>query len=249
MAEGEATAPSQEEQSTMSLRAVVIGGTGATGKCLVGELLSSKNFSKVTVLGRRNVTVPENYNVNQAEAESEGRLVQVTVDFETLTKDTVGEHFKEKDVLFNTMGTTKAAAGSAAAFVRIDHGYPMKCIEIAKDSGVPHMSLLTSSGAKSNSMLLYLQTKGKLEEDTKKLNFKHLSIFQPGALERGGPISVSVKIAGLFFGRMPVSEVAKGMRLDAEQVAKNNKSSDESKEPQVKVFSHDAIKKLCKEEA
>ena len=31
------------------------------------------------VLGRRNATVPEEYNVKQVEAESEGRLVQVTV--------------------------------------------------------------------------------------------------------------------------------------------------------------------------
>lgn len=38
-----------------------------------------QNFSKVVVLGRRNATVPEEYQVNQTEAEKEGRLVQVTV--------------------------------------------------------------------------------------------------------------------------------------------------------------------------
>ena len=34
----EAAAPEQ----TMNLKAVVIGGTGAVGKCLVGELVNSK---------------------------------------------------------------------------------------------------------------------------------------------------------------------------------------------------------------
>ena len=35
------------------------------------------------------------------------------VDFETLTKDSVGEHFQDGDVFFNTMGTTRKVAGSA----------------------------------------------------------------------------------------------------------------------------------------
>lgn len=41
MAEGGDTTE-ESKQDTMSLRAVVIGGTGAVGKCLVGELLKSK---------------------------------------------------------------------------------------------------------------------------------------------------------------------------------------------------------------
>ena len=41
--------------------------------------ISFKNFSKIVVLGRRNTTVPETYNIDQSAAESEGRLVQVIV--------------------------------------------------------------------------------------------------------------------------------------------------------------------------
>ena len=35
------------------------------------------------------------------------------VDFETLTKDSIGEHFQDGDVFFNAMGTTRKQAGSA----------------------------------------------------------------------------------------------------------------------------------------
>ena len=45
MAESEGAAASVESKQTsekMSLKAVVIGGTGAIGRCLLGELLSSK---------------------------------------------------------------------------------------------------------------------------------------------------------------------------------------------------------------
>lgn len=33
---------SGQEETTLNMRAVVIGGTGAVGKCLVGELINSK---------------------------------------------------------------------------------------------------------------------------------------------------------------------------------------------------------------
>ena len=45
MAESEGAAASVESEKTsekMSLKAVVIGGTGAVGRCLLGDLLSSK---------------------------------------------------------------------------------------------------------------------------------------------------------------------------------------------------------------
>ena len=48
------------------------------------------------------------------------------------------------------------------AFYRIDHDYPMKCVEIAKECGVKHMSLLTSIGAKASSWFLYTRTKGQV---------------------------------------------------------------------------------------
>ena len=38
----------------------------------------------------------------------------------------------------------------------------MKCVEIAKECGVKHMSLLTSSGANANSWFLYIKTKGQV---------------------------------------------------------------------------------------
>ena len=42
MAESEGAAASVEGEQAMNLKALVVGGTGAVGKCLVGELLSSK---------------------------------------------------------------------------------------------------------------------------------------------------------------------------------------------------------------
>ena len=42
MAESEGASAVAEDKQGMNLKALVIGGTGAVGRCLVGELLSSK---------------------------------------------------------------------------------------------------------------------------------------------------------------------------------------------------------------
>ena len=39
----------------------------------------------------------------------------MTSDFENISTETVGEHFKDKDVFFCTLGTTRRAAGSAVS--------------------------------------------------------------------------------------------------------------------------------------
>ena len=39
----------------------------------------------------------------------------ITSDFENISSETVGEHFKDKDTFFCTLGTTRRAAGSAVS--------------------------------------------------------------------------------------------------------------------------------------
>lgn len=54
--------------------------------------------------------------------QSKTNFLSLTSDFEKLSTETVGEHFKDKDVLFCTLGTTRRAAGSAVSLL----GYNLK---------------------------------------------------------------------------------------------------------------------------
>ena len=47
---------------TNSFRAIVIGGTGATGRCLINQLLNNDNCRKVTSIGRRSIINDENHD-------------------------------------------------------------------------------------------------------------------------------------------------------------------------------------------
>eukprot|EP01137_Pigoraptor_chileana_P034044 Opistho-2@25974 len=112
-------------------------------------------------------------------------------------------------------------------FVRVDHDYVVNAAKIAKEEGTRHFGLVSSSGADPKSWFLYLNTKGRTEEDVKALSFPSLAIYQPGFLECNRAERRPMERAALAFipsfGRVfapnkmsvRVETVARAMRLFA----------------------------------
>ncbi|KAI9225668.1 MAG: hypothetical protein DHS80DRAFT_25964 [Piptocephalis tieghemiana] len=202
------------------LSALVLGATGAVGKELVRELLKSGNFRPVTIIGRR----PLEYS-----GPNEANLVQHTVDFEKLEDH--ADLFTGHDVLFCSLGTTRAIAGSAEAFVHIDQGYVLKAAKLAKAAWIKHFVYVSSVGASSSSFFLYPKTKGQTEDGLKSIGFPRLSILRPAFLKTVEPRERPRGVADFFtnhfvpvldtvFGEARISasvtDVAKAMIRSAE---------------------------------
>lgn len=107
-------------------------------------------------------------------------------DFEN--PETHKKELKNHEFFFCCIGTTRALAGSAEAFVKIDKDYVVNAAKIYHEvnSNPPspmHFLVVTSSNSDARSMFLYPKTKGQLEAELKKFHFKRLSIFQPGFLK------------------------------------------------------------------
>ncbi|XP_041848014.1 oxidoreductase HTATIP2 isoform X2 [Melanotaenia boesemani] len=188
----------------------ILGASGETGKMLLQELLERNLFSKITLIGRRQLTF---------EGKTHENLVQEVVDFEKL--DEYSAAFEGHDVGYCCLGTTRAKAG-ADGFVRVDHDYVLKSAELAKAGGCTHFHLESSRGADKNSKFLYLQVKGQVEADIEALGFDRFSIYRPGVLlvdrQENRP---SEWLARKFFGAVsavcstsmsiPIQMVAKAM--------------------------------------
>ena len=87
--------------------------------------------SKVTLFGRRKQeTVPEQYEVNMAEEEGQGRLVQhvegkcpqkwevmwsIGIDMDAISSETIQNLCTGANVFYCTLGTTRRQAGSAVS--------------------------------------------------------------------------------------------------------------------------------------
>ncbi|CAL1710214.1 unnamed protein product [Somion occarium] len=152
--------------------ALIIGATGATGKCLLQELLKSPVYTRVGEFGRR-VTSPDLITTGKE------KLVQKVIDFENLSESGLKEG--NWDVTFITLGTQRATAGSAEAFEKIDRGYVVNAAREAK-SNDPSLSqrlvYISSVGANPTSRLLYLRSKGLTELELSKLGYADTIIFR-----------------------------------------------------------------------
>ena len=162
-------------------KAVVIGGTGATGRQLIQQLLSSVDFQTVTSIGRRPVLNGNGHEkLNDVVINSMSQLHE--------TKD----YWNGNDVFFNCIGTTRKLAGGARQFVDIELGISRLAARMASKANIPQASVISANGANHKAWavdwihpLLYAKTIGQKEQTVITENkFKRVSIFRPGMLIR-----------------------------------------------------------------
>ena len=164
----------------MSKKAIVIGGTGATGRQLIRQLLESDKWGQITSIGRKPVL----------NGKSHDKLQDIVL--ETLYDlSSTKELWKGHDVFFNCIGTTRKRAGSAKEFIEIEAGISMEAAKLASNAKIYHASVVSASGANHNQWakdwihpLLYIRTIGQKEQTVVKNKFNRVSIFRPGMLIR-----------------------------------------------------------------
>jgi len=162
-------------------KAIIIGGTGATGKQLLNQLMQNQNCELVTSIGRKPVL----------DGAKNDKLVDIVV--ESLANLSPTEKSWEgNDVFFNCIGTTRQRAGGAKEFIHIEAGISNEAAKMAANAKIPHASLISAKGANHKIWakdwihpLLYMKTIGQKEQTIiSNFSFNSVSIFKPGMLIR-----------------------------------------------------------------
>jgi uncharacterized protein YbjT (DUF2867 family) len=194
--------------SIASSVATIIGATGLVGRECVRQALN--RYDSVIALVRR-PSLPQH-----------PRLIQRQIDFERIRSIEIaaGAH------VYCALGTTIKAAGSEAAFRRVDFDYPRMLAERAAAAGEARFALVSSVGASSKSGTFYLRVKGELEDAVRGMPLAAVHIFEPSLLlgdraERrigekiGVPLSraIGVLLMGPLrkYRAIPAATVAAGM--------------------------------------
>lgn len=201
------------------MKAIVIGGSGATGKELINQLILNDSYSEIISFARRKS------NLNHP------KLKEVVIDFGKI------EDYKNEmngDVAFSCLGTTLKAAGSKEAQWTIDYDYQYHFAKISKENNVSTFVLISSFGANKDSKIFYTKMKGKLEDEVLKFGFIRTIIFQPPSLvrpnsDRNGEI-IGLKVIrffnnfGIFKSLEPlhVTDLAKAMIQSVKQLSNGN---------------------------
>ncbi|EGW32296.1 protein FMP52, mitochondrial [Spathaspora passalidarum NRRL Y-27907] len=150
----------------------ILGATGLVGAEVVKYGEKSSVFEKVIPLIRRH-------------SKLEGSKISVIEEPDTSKwPEVIANESKSTpiDAFISALGSTRAKAGSAENFRKIDYGINYENFKAAKENGVKTAVLVSSIGANAKSWFLYPQTKGKLEDDVIALGFEHTVILRPGAL-------------------------------------------------------------------
>ena len=119
--------------------AIVIGGTGATGRQLIKQLLISEKWEQITSIGRKPVLDGEKHH----------KLQDIVLE-NIYDLSSTEELWKGHDVFFNCIGTTRKRAGSAKEFIEIEAGISMEAAKIASMAKISHASVISASGANHN---------------------------------------------------------------------------------------------------
>ncbi|KAL6778191.1 hypothetical protein ACKKBG_A17280 [Auxenochlorella protothecoides x Auxenochlorella symbiontica] len=197
--------------ATKNLKAVVVGATGAVGGEILGQLLVNPAWGEVVVVGRREAPVPPEYK-----GWDPAKLQHKVIDMDNLASE-ASSAFEGADTVFCALGTTRATAGSAEAFQKVDLEYVRAAAEAAKQAKVSHFSLISAQGANPRMWasnlslahsLLYIKTKGLAEEAVKSQGFAYTTILRPGLLARGDKARTAERAFSFLLKGVPVSQVA-----------------------------------------
>jgi len=148
------------------MKLLLVGATGLVGRHVLAQALADPRVGAVTAPARR--ALPPH-----------PKLVCPQVDFDHLpaTAD-----WWRADAVICTLGTTLRAAGSEAAFRRVDHDYPLTVARLARAAGTPAYVLNSAVGADATSRFFYNRTKGELEQALAREGFESLTFVRPGVI-------------------------------------------------------------------
>ncbi len=149
------------------MKLLLAGATGLVGSHVLRLALADERITQVVAPVRRALPM------------THAKLLAPIVDYDALP---AGATWWQADAVICTLGTTMRAAGSEAAFRRVDHDYPLDVARLAQSQGTPCYVLNSATGADRASRFFYNRVKGQLEHDLAHVGFASLTSARPGLI-------------------------------------------------------------------
>lgn len=143
---------------------LIAGATGLVGRHVLLRALADERIAQVVAPTRRPLA-------------PHARLLNPVIDF---SAESLQADWWAVDGVVCTLGTTRAKAGSAAAFRAVDLELQLEVARRARAHGAGCLALTSATGADPRSRFLYMRTKGELEAAVAAMGWPSLTIVRPG---------------------------------------------------------------------
>ncbi len=147
--------------------AILFGATGLIGSHLLEELLNNEEYSSVKIFTRKDIK------------KIHSKLDIYNINFKQL------DNYKDKIIgtdCFFCLGTTRRQTPNKLDYIDTEFNLPVSIAQIAKENKIKSFIYVSSGGANAQSKNLYLQNKGKAENEIINLLFDFTAIIQPSLL-------------------------------------------------------------------
>lgn len=152
------------------MRLLLLGATGLVGGKVLEQAIQGPTFNEI-IAPTRKPLLPQPRLKNP-----------VNPRLEQLASQVAGW---DVDAILCALGTTRAKAGSDAAFRHVDYALPMIFATAGRAAGVRTFALVSAVGASTSSRFLYARTKGEVERDIEQMGYPSLTICRPSILAGG----------------------------------------------------------------
>ena len=151
------------------MQAILFGGTGLTGGCILDLLKNDSDFKSITVVSRKTLTHSSNKISN--------KFIDFSDPFE------IESCIKKDSIVFSCIGTTQTQVkGDKKKYREIDYDITLNIANACKKLNAKKFLFISSGGANSSSANFYLKLKGEIEDAVIKTKNNSLFILKPSLL-------------------------------------------------------------------
>jgi dTDP-4-dehydrorhamnose reductase len=151
------------------MQAVLFGGTGLTGGCILNLLNNDSDFKSIIVVSRKTFT------------HSSNKISNKVIDFSDPVE--IESCIKKDSIVFSCIGTTQAQVkGDKKKYREIDFDITLNIANACKKLNAKKFLFISSGGANSSSSNFYLKLKGEIEDAVIKTKNNSLFILKPSLL-------------------------------------------------------------------
>ena len=151
------------------MQAVLFGGTGLTGGCILNLLKNDSDYKSIIVVSRKTFT------------HSSNKISNKVIDFSDPVE--IESCIKKDSIVFSCIGTTQAQVkGDKKKYREIDFDITLNIANACKKLNAKKFLFISSGGANSSSSNFYLKLKGEIEDAVIKTKNNSLFILKPSLL-------------------------------------------------------------------
>ena len=151
------------------MQAVLFGGSGLTGGCILDLLKNDSDFKSIIVVSRKTFT------------HSSNKISNKVIDFSDPVE--IESCIRKDSIVFSCIGTTQAQVkGDKKKYREIDFDITLNIANACKKLNAKKFLFISSGGAKASSSNFYLKLKGEIEDAVIKTKNNSLFILKPSLL-------------------------------------------------------------------